>query len=58
MHHAYNAYTLQVLDALVESAGYTMLDARAFLRAQVEQLYECYLNLTPTSLAVKNLLKQ
>lgn len=58
MHHAYNAYTLQVLDELVESAGFSMPAARAFLRAKVEQLYANYLNLTPAATLVKNLLSK
>lgn len=52
MHHAYNAYTKNLIEALSEHHGYTVQQAKVLLRSRLQRLYESYLQLLPMDKAV------
>lgn len=52
MHHAYNAYTMNLIEALGTQRGMGVNEAKVLLRSRIEKLYQAYLQLLPMDKAV------
>jgi hypothetical protein len=52
VHHAYNAYTNNLIEALTEQRGFSVHQAKVLLRSRLERLYNAYLELLPMDRAV------